>query len=255
MFSEAGLRHFDQLWNLFDRKWFDLGGSKYLVQPLSRYLTQRYARSLRANRVGHYLHSQLERWGAVEQRAHEREGIVMNELPSGEKIEVGLTVAADVEDTRAFILGAFYNLCCLAAHKVTIEQLIFEATRKRKPKTIEDNRAIQQAFLKLVGISNAFVAAEWAQPIILTAVANWDQDFFNRLGRRLRENVPVKRFNTARTWLGTILLWYLGGKLLRRRELMLRLRNKGVLAHDVSELTFNRTLHKLGLITYLHKPE
>lgn len=249
MISDIAVKHFDELWYLFDRKLLDFKGSEYLIGPFGQFFPRSFAEQLTEERARCALHIQLLEWGRIEQSEHEIEIIETNELPDGKKIELTQFKDPKVRWARDFILTAFYNLCCFAAHKATIEELIFSAFKDINKS--ETDRTDIKAFYKLIGISNSFLLSEWARDIIGKAIANSDKDFFRGLTRWLNEDTPSKKFDTARTWLGTTLLWYLGGKDLLRREFMLLLKQKGILSPQMQELSFNAILSKLHLFKNL----
>ncbi|MCJ7457766.1 MAG: hypothetical protein MUP17_02095 [candidate division Zixibacteria bacterium] len=249
MINDIALKHFDELWSLFDRVMLGFLGSDFLIEPFRQFFSRSFVEQLTEEKAKNNLHIQLLEWGRIEQSEYEIEIIETLELPDGTKYEKTQFKDPKVRWARNFILTAFYNLCCLAAHKVTIEELIFSAYKDiNKSKT--DRKDIK-AFYKLIGISNSFLLSEWAQDIVEKAIANSDKDFFRGMTRWLNEDTPSKKFDTASTWLGTTLLWYLGGKDLLRREFMLLLKQKGILSPQMQELSFNAILSKLHLFKNL----
>jgi len=246
MISETALKHFDQLWILFDRSWLDAKGSMFLIEPFQHYFPTGFVDKLTEEEARIMLHKSLLEWGKIEQQEHEVE-IRYLELPDGRQIPDPRFKDPKVRWSRSFILTAYYDLCCLATHKKSIEELIYIANkyRNREPEGDDDIKA----FYKLVGISKSFLLAEWTHGIISRAVSKRDEEFFKGLCKWLKEDTSTKRFDTARIWLGTTLLWYLGGKdITPRRNFMLLLRKKGIISSQLDELSFNAMLSKLRLL-------
>ena len=243
--SVIPLRNFEEIWKLFDRKMFQLGGSLFLVEPLENYFTIDFVSGLDKDRAKLLFHEDLTKWGEIEQTDHEKEIIDTIEFPDGTKHSITQFKDPNVRWARKFILTAFYNLCCLAARKITIEELIFIANTIPNTK---NSKEINKAFFELIGISNSFLSAEWARQIIQRAVSNRDTKFFKELSKWLIKDIPSERFITARTWLGTTMLWYLGGKDIPRRDFMIVLRDYKLIPKGKDEYSFNAELSKLKLI-------
>ncbi|MCH7878033.1 MAG: hypothetical protein IH914_01800 [candidate division Zixibacteria bacterium] len=246
MISDTALKHFDQLWELFDKKLLDAGGSMFLIDPLREFLPKSFADGLTAESAKIRLHQNLARWGEIEQADHEIEVLEEHQFDDGGVFQLTQFKDPDVRWTREFIFTAFYNLCCLATHKVTIEELIVESCGEPNFSPMTDNS--RKAFLRLIALSNTFLLSEWAQDLIHRAIANSDTKFFKGLCTSLMKNTARDRFEVARTWLGVTLLWYLGGKDFTRRDFMLLLRKKDIISRSLEELSFNAMLSKLKLI-------
>ena len=222
----------------------DAGGSWFLVEPLKQFFSLEFANSLTKESAHDIFHLNMAKWGQIEQNEHEREIIDYHELPNGKKYPKTQFKDLDVRWAREFIISAFYNLCCLASRKKTIEEFIFIANQS----PVDNNpKEINKAFLELIGISNCFLTAEWSKKIIQRAVSNRDSEFFKDLSKWLQKDIPVEKFDTARTWLGTTMLWYLGGKNLVRNEFMSILQEKDILSPQTEELSFNAQLRRLNL--------
>jgi hypothetical protein len=224
---------------------FDARGSMFTIEPFEKYFSIEYADSLTNESASAMLHMQLRKWGKIERENHPpqtREVI----LEDGKKVNIPHFHDPELEWSRKFIIGSFYNICCLGSHQLSIEELIFLANTYRK--SIDAAEESKDAFCKLLGISRAFLLAEWAKNIFHKAISNDDDELFKKISRWINENTPIKRFDTARTWLGTTLLWYLGGKDIKpRREFMLFLREKGILSIHMEEDSFNAMLSNLKL--------
>lgn len=249
MISDIALSNFDGLWKLFgnkERGMLDAGGSWFLVDPFRQFFTLEFANSLTKDSASTIFHLNMAKWGQIERNEHEKEIIKYFESPDGAKFPITQFKESEVRWAREFIISAFYNLCCLASRKKTIEEFIFIANQS--PVDINPEE-INKGFLELIGISNSFLTAEWAKEIIQRAVSNRDSGFFRDLSKCLEKDIAPKSFDTARTWLGTTMLWYLGGKDIKpRREFMLVLRKKGILSPQTEETSFNAELYKLHLI-------
>jgi hypothetical protein len=246
MLRKTALKHFDQLWDVFDGKLLDAKGSAFLVDPLREFFPESVADDLTVEPAKTRLHENLKKWGEIEQDAHEVEILAEHKFVDGGKLQFTQFKDAEVRWAREFILTAFYNLCCLAANKTTIEELIFASLSD--PKSIPMSVESRKAFMKLIAFSNSFLLAEWSQDLIQRAVANSDDEFFKALSRSVKKNTAVDKFPIARTWLGTTLLWYLGGKDLKRREFLALLREKSIVAPALDLPSFNAMLSKLHLI-------
>lgn len=246
MLTENSIHHFDELWKLFDRTVLDIGGSMFLVDPFKEYFPQSFVNSLNAEDARTLLHRKMTKWGDLEQLEHEIEVYHEHKFEDGQVARLTRFKEPEIRSSRGFILSAFYNLCCLAANKQTIEELVFLANTDSD--SIPMSESSRNAFMKLVALSNSFLLAEWAQNQIHRAVSNSDEEFFKALSKNLKMNTAVEKFPVARSWLGTILLWYLGGKDLKRRDFMLLLRKKDVIADSLQEPSFNAMLSKLKLI-------
>ncbi|MCH9032334.1 MAG: hypothetical protein IIB00_08765 [candidate division Zixibacteria bacterium] len=150
------------------------------------------------------------------------------------------------EWSRAFVKSAFYNLCCLATYGKTIEELIFDSNQSR----LSPHCSIPQlkSFAKLMSFNKSFLLAEWVQRMIFKAISNDDKRFFQYLSKALVKDAAKLRFITAKVWLGTALLWYLGGKDIRPRQKFLQLlQNKEIISRRYDELSFRAMLGNLGL--------
>ena len=156
--------------------------------------------------------------------------------------------------TKIFFLTAFYNLCSLEAHKASLEELIFEAVQARRLERPEKPHL--DAMRRLFGISKSFLLAEWFQDLYSKAISNSNNEFVHKLSLWLDQKpIPHDRFVTIKPWLGTTLLWYLGGMDLPRREFMSLLQKMNILSKGAEQLTFNATITKLRLIKGLHIAE
>jgi len=218
----------------------------FTIEPFEKYFPLSFANGLTKENAIIGFRNDLEKWGQIEQSEHEKEVVEEFELPDGAKFEKTQFKDPAVRWARSFIITSFYNLCCLAARKKTIEELIFEAWNYR----IESSPPPEsiKAFNHLLGISNAFLQSEWSKEIFYKATANDDVDFFKKMGRWLVVDTPKENFTTARKWLGVTMLWYLGGKdISPRREFMNLLKLKGVMSGDQTEESFNAELRKLRI--------
>lgn len=247
MITEIALKHFDQIWALFDQKMFDFRGSMFLIDPFEQYFPRRFAEELTQETARDTLRLNLVRWGEIEQREHEIE--VVSELRSPDGLVYPKTQFKDPDVlwARRFVVTAFYNICSLATYKMTIEELIYMTWQQ----TTEQNPSATgiHPFHRLLGISNSFLLAEWADDLFRKAIANDDRIFFKKMQRWLIEDTAVERFDTARNWLGVILLWHLGGKDIKpRRTFMNLLQQKGLLSKDKDESVFNAELRKFHLL-------
>jgi hypothetical protein len=272
MISETALKHFDKIWRLFDRRMLDAKGSMFLIEPFEKYLSKGFVENLTQENARAAFRQDMLRWGEIEQREHEiRQVKKKMALLSTTKFEGRSTkleatkktdgklrpkqfkvtefVDEEVRWARRFIVSAFYNLCCLAAHKKTIEELIWQAWQYVAIQETHPPKKCITAYYRLLGISNLFLIAEWAKDIFFKAIANSDTDFFKGMRRWLIENTPEKRFSTARQWLGVTMLWYLGGKdITPRRDFILLLKQKDIISTMLDEYSFNAQLRKLRLI-------
>lgn len=224
----------------------DASGSQFLVEPLQEFFPQSFADTLTLETAKTSLHQGLKRWGQIEQSGHEIEVTEELQFDDGAKIQLTQFKDSDVRWAREFIFTAFYNLCCLASNKQTIEELIFIANSDSN--SVPMSETSRKAFLKLIAFSNSFLLAEWAHDLIHRAVSNSDDDFFNGLSRSIIKNTAEEKFPVAREWLATTLLWYLGGKDLKRREFMAILRDRKIISNYLELPSFNTMLSKLHLL-------
>lgn len=249
MISKIALNRFDRIWKLFDRTMFELRGSMFLIEPFEQFFTIDFAKSLTEESAKSEFHRKLNRWGQIERVEHIPD-MRIETLSDGTEIRFSEFSNPELKWSRTFILSSFYNLCCLGSHHVTIEELIFEAIQYRNE--IPATNSSRIAFLNLVGISKSFLLAEWGQDIIRRAISNDDEELFKKLSRWINEDTTKKRFNTAKSWLATTLLWYLGGKDLHpRNEFMTLLQQRGLLSSHMSEDSFRGMLSLLGLLKNL----
>lgn len=247
MIGDIALAHFDRLWELFDKNWLEFGGSQFLIEPFEHLFSQAFANELTEEDARYGLHRGLLRWGEIEQSEHDIEIVEELEFPDGGKMPLTRFKNPKVRWSRSFILTAFYSLCCLQANRASLEELIFKAVQARHATGFEKDQLV--ALRCLLGISKSFILAEWFQDLAHKALSNSDDGFFHKISLWLKQkSVPRERFGTIRPWLGTTLLWYLGGKDLPRREFMLLLRTKGILSRQADELTFNAMISNLKLI-------
>ncbi|MCH7879200.1 MAG: hypothetical protein IH914_07800 [candidate division Zixibacteria bacterium] len=177
MISDTALKHFDQLWELFDWKLLNAGGSMFLINPLREFFPKSFADSLTAESARTRLHQNLARWGEIEQADHEIEVLEEHQFDDGGRFQLTQFKDSDVRWAREFIFTAFYNLCCLATHKLTIEELIVESCDDPNSSPMTDNS--RKALLRLIALSNSFLLAKWSQDLFHRAVANSDTKFIN----------------------------------------------------------------------------
>lgn len=182
MLTDTTLKHFDELWRLFDSRLLDARGSMFLIDPLREFFPTTFTGGLTASSEKSRLHRNLARWGEIEQSAHEVEVTDEHHFEDGSKFQRTQFKDSNVRWAREFIFTAFYNLCCLATHKVTIEELIVESCAD--PNSVPMTENSRKALLRLVALSNSFLLAEWSQDLINRAVANSDTKFFNGLSAR-----------------------------------------------------------------------
>lgn len=245
MINEFAFSQFKKVWELFDKKVFELGGSSFLIDPFKPYFPLKYPLELTREKAELSLHEGLFEWGFLAQAKPEL--ITIGEIPlkSGEVYKFQIPKNPRIAKSRQFIFYAFFNICCLAIHKQTLEELIFEAYYKFPDEQYLLSR--EKAFTKLVGISNSFLLTGWTYNILFQAISIEDKVFFRNLSKAINKNIPYERFNSARTWLGTTLLWYLGGKDMKRRDFMLFLSKEKILSPQMEELSFNVMISKLKL--------
>lgn len=223
-----------------------MGGTLLRVYPLKRYFSNEFADSLTEEQAGAYLHLELAEWGRIERQEPRLEKQRYFKIPGGPKIPEPRKMDIEHEWSRAFIKSAFYNLCCLATYGETIEELVYTANQSRSSQhcTIPQLKSLK----RLVSFSKSFILAEWVQRMIFKAISNEDHRFFQYLSKALVRDTAAPRFHTAKTWLGTVLLWYLGGKDIRPRQKFLQLlQDKGILPHTFDEFSFRAMLYNLGL--------
>jgi len=245
--NDITLMHFDQLWELFDKKLLDAGGSMFLINPFREFFPKSFADRMSPESAKTRLHQNLARWGEIEQAVHEIEVTEEHQFEDGSKFQLTQFKDSDVRWAREFIFTAFYNLCCLAANKQTIEELILISMSD--PNSVPMSTTSRTAFLRLIDFSNSFLLSEWAQDLIHRAVSNSDDKFFTGLSLSIKKNSAKAKFPVAKSWLGTILLWYLGGKNLKRREFMDILLDRKIISLYLDLPTFNAMLWEL----HLHK--
>ena len=246
MISETALLHFDELWRLFEVRLLDARGSMFLIDPVREFFPKSFADGLTEENAKLRLHQNLKKWGEIEQSVHEVEVTEEHQFEDGSKFQLTQFKDSDVRWARKFILTAFYNLCCLAANKQSIEELIFISMSD--PNSIPMSTTSRKAFLRLIDFSNSFLLAEWTQDLIHRAVSNSDNKFFTGLSLSIKKNSAKAKFPVAKSWLGTILLWYLGGKNLKRREFMEILLDRKIISPYLDLPTFNAMLWELHLI-------
>lgn len=246
MITESANTHFDELWTLFDGVILDVKGSMYLIDPFKKFFTQSFADGLSLEDARIHLHNEMMKWGETESLEHEIEVFDRHTFEDGQIIELKRFKDKETRTSREFILSAFYNLCCLAANKKTIEELIF--TSLSDPNSIPMSENSRKAYSRIIAFSNSFLLAEWSQKFIHRAVANSDEEFFKTLSKSIKKNTAIDKFPVARTWLGTILLWYLGGKDLKRCDFLTILNEKSIVAPSLDLPSFNAMLSKLHLI-------
>lgn len=159
-----------------------------------------------------------------------------------------------------FIVGAYWNLCSVVTHRQTIEELIYQAAGYKKDhRRVKGGRIIQlpkrreeaiKAIRKLLSLSNSFMLAEWMQEFIFKAIANSDKEFFEAYSRGIKEDIPESRKDTVKTWLPTVMLWYLGGSEIKpRRKFKELLQQRNMLSPTLhlSDETFRSALANFGL--------
>jgi len=234
MISPLAEEHFDQLWGLFDKNWLDFGGSQFLVEPFECLFSRAFADELTEETARYGLHRSLLRWGKIEQSEHDIEIEEELETPEGGKVQLTRFKDPEVRWSRSFILTTFYNLCCLQTNRASLEELIFKAAQARRATEFEKD--CLDALRRLFGISKSFVLAEWFQDLAHKALSNGDDEFFHKMSLWLdQKSVPRERFGTIRPWLGTTLLWYLGGKdIYPRKQFAWLLRQKGIVSNTLN---------------------
>jgi hypothetical protein len=219
--SDVAVRHFDQVWSQFDSI-LRQGGEWLVIDPLRHYFPTRFADRLTVAKAKRMLHEQLLKLGKIQQGEHEV--VTLYHARLDDKTEIPFTRFKDpeVEWASTFVRTAFYNLCCLAAHGKTIEELIFEANKyrlgydtgdgqseyvqKQIDLMLQRRKRALRPIGRLISISNSSLLAKWMQDIITTAISNNDKQFFKVLSLSLSRDATTERFDTARTWLGRMLL-------------------------------------------------
>lgn len=247
MISKTSEEHFDQLWSVFNQWWTDMGGTALRVNPLKRYFPNKFAESLTEEKAGAYLHLQLTEWGRIERKRLRLKKQKYFQVPEGgPRVPIPREMDKKHNWSRAFVRSAFYNLCCLATYGKTIEELVFTINESRSSRhcTVPQLKALQ----RLISFSKSFLLAEWVQRMILKAISNEDDRFFLYLAKALVKDAAKPRFHTARQWLGTAVLWYLGGKDIHpRQEFVKFLKDKKILPNSIDETSFRAMLGNLGL--------
>lgn len=222
-----------------------MSGSMFTIEPLRKYFPMSFADSLTEDSAISRFHAGLDTWGRLE-LAYKGPKTRTETLDDGTEVIVPEFPDRDEWESRFFILDSFYNLCCLGTNYKTIEQLVFLANMYRSE--MPAKKASRDAFLRLLGVSRSFLLAEWSQDILMRAISNNDEVLFKHLPRWLNENIPVRRFNTVMIWLGTTLLWYLGGKdIYPRKQFLWFLKQKGIVSKRMSSESFKAMLSNLGL--------
>lgn len=252
--NEPAMIWFDSLWDFFDNHWRNAGGINYKIWPFEQYFSMKFVNTLNENKAKTHFRHQLERWGEIEQNPPIFEKPQYFQIPGGPKLQRPPRTDSDHEWAFKFVFNSFYNLCCLARYNVTIEELIFIANKYRlshnvsKQELDEINAQALGAFRKLISLSNSFLLAKWVQKMIYKAIANNDKQFFHYLSLDLEKDTSFEKYDTARAWLGTILLWYLGGKDIRPRKMFMAiLQEKTILSKDMTWESFKAMLSNLGL--------
>lgn len=149
-------------------------------------------------------------------------------------------------EARGFLLASILNLCCVAVHKTTLEQLIHRAYSEVN--SVESTKEALLAYCRLVGMSKAFLLAEWSNDLVHKAVCNDDRPFFRQLKPWLTKDTPARRFPSNRQWVAVTLLWYLGGKGLPREQLLGILRERALIAPEMGIRSFNVMLRRLPFV-------
>ena len=217
----------------------------FRIFPLKRYFSKEFADTLTQETAGSLLHVELRRWGEVEQTPAVFGEQRFYEIPDGPTLPIPREIDPDHNWSEGIIMSAFYNLCCLATYGQTIEELVYEANKSHHSRYCSDVQL--KALEKLISFSSAFLLAEWVQRMIFKAISNNDHRFFVHYARAIRKNSAQVRFGTARQWLGTSLLWYLGGDKLPRKEFKWTLIDLGVVSNKMSDSSFRGMLANLGL--------
>ncbi len=251
--EKVAQNNFDGFWTMFDKRWAEFGGTVFYIHPFQGFFSKQFADELTEKTVRSRLHRQLEDWGRFAQQVplfHENHPFHDPKDPTSLKPVLMLTEEA--KKYYWFIIGAYYNLCCLSTYKQTIEELVLAVNQylRRDMPTMPDStkERAYEAFRKLLSVSNSFLLAEWTQELIHKAVSNRDQDFFVLMSKALTCDMPSEHYYVARQWLGTALLWYLGGKDIKPRRRFLRfLKDKSIIPEQKEEEPFNADLSKLGL--------
>ncbi len=251
MITQLALKNFEIIWQLFENKekgMLDAGGAMFLVDPFEQFFSNEFAFNLTEESAHTHFHSQMEKWGQIEQNEHEIEIEQECELPDGKIFKKTRFKDPEVRWARNFIIYSFYNLACLATNNKTIEELIYIAVKDRE--ILDTDGKDIKAFIKLIELSKSFQSAEWAKDIIDKATANNNEDFFNKLSKAVKKTTAKDKFDTAIRWIGVIMLWYLGGKHMKpRRNFMNLLQQMDIIPKSTifSEESFRSMLYNLGL--------
>ncbi len=246
MINEIAFTQFKVIWELFDRKIIELGGSPFLIDPLRQYYPIEYPKTMSLEETRITFFNKLNAWGEIHRLKPELITLGEFTFKDGNKIEFKDFKDPQLKESRIFIINSFYNLCCLTMYRTTIEELIYWANKDETCENIPKHKNTD-SFCKLIKLNDAFLLADWSYNILFGAISSKNEYFFKKLAKSLNQRIPEKRFDTARTWLGTILLWYLGGKEMKRRDFMLFLKEHKILQTDMEELSFNAMLSNLRL--------
>ena len=244
--SDRAIRRFDELWHYFDRQLIDFGGTYFLVYPYRPYFSQDFYEELTPKLAKVTFYRQLSEWGKAERTpaTFEQTAAILTE----HGIEFPGIAKPDRHHAWAshFIYYAFGNICCIGAHNRTIEQLIYEV-REHKGKEKIPKESVD-AVRKLLSLSKSFLLAEWMHELVSKAISNGDQELFKGISRGLVANTIEDKFVTTRQWVGTVMLWFLGGaEITPRRRFLQILKQKKIVSPNMEETSFLAMLSKLGL--------
>lgn len=244
--SETAMRRFDELWYLFENRRSQFGGTAFRIQPFQPYFSHKFMKEIDSKDALLGLHNAMARWGKIEQTEARLGKQKFLKVRSGLRIPVPREVDEDHEWSMQMIFFAFYNLCCLSIYGKTIEELVLEV-REHKQFLLAP-KAVKTAVRRLVSLSKSFLLAEWMQELISKAISNDDHALLETISRALLRDAIGQNYPTANQWLGTLMLWYLGGYKMRpRREFLHLLKQKKIVSAGLEELSFLAMLHKLGI--------
>ncbi len=240
------MSRFDLLWDLFENRKSQFGGTYFRIFPFQPFFSKKFFDTNNEVDARLGLHRAMAEWGRIEQKQVRLGRQKYFRVTPRERIPIPRTVDPEHAWSMHMIFFAYYNLCSLAMHGKTIEELILEVRAHRG--TLIATKSVNTAVRRLVSLSNSFLLAEWMQELIWKAVSNDDNELLGTIANAITKDSIGARYSTARQWLATLMLWYLGGSKIRPRHGLLKiLKDKKILGDNTAPQPFYAMLFKLGL--------
>lgn len=236
------------------------------VDSFRPYLRRSWISTLDEKSARAQLFEEVARWSERISVARLTKPFRMNHWKEGESLQVACG-GEEYSQLIWFLYRSHYNLYCLATHRKTIEELASgtyaycSLPYPRKHAQTDEEKAEQKRvlarrkevfadFRRLLRLSKTFLLAEWVHDMIERAVSNGDEDFFRIMSNSIKTNLLAEPSPAAVQWLLVVLLWFLGGRdMKRQREFLQLLKKEQILPTATTEASFNVTLYAIGLTT------